>query len=283
MRTSRLLAASAFLTASFLAPLALGATTATASVKPCDAGEYVTKVTASWPGYDQGAQPIVLGAPALESAISFTNPDKLDVPRYAVRFTVKSDAGDAVSPFDVQYELPGSNAWKPVDRSAWTPAADGHSLQFDVPTFALPKNSTAKLGLRIAAPGGGSGAGPGDYRFGWSGDSGFVDNDSQTWIEGTPSPWVSASPENPAGTCTVYRGEGAGHVSVITPPSPSPTPTPTPTPTPSRTTAQAAPKPELAETGGGTSALPLALGGGAALVVGVGILVVLRRRGGSHR
>ncbi|GAA3000567.1 hypothetical protein GCM10020229_10950 [Kitasatospora albolonga] len=65
-------------------------------------------------------------------------------------------------------------------------------------------------------------------------------------------------------------------------PTPTPSATPTPTPTPSATPSKKpSPKPsapQLAETGGGGSAVPIALAGAGVLLVGGALVLVGRRR-----
>ncbi|MFF4339435.1 hypothetical protein ACFY00_05770 [Kitasatospora sp. NPDC001540] len=313
MRSYRVLAASAVLTAGFLAPLALGTGAATAVAPaavpaPCANGVISGGLTVSWPEYQDGAGlPVVIGTPGAESALEFTNRDSRDVPGVLVNFRVESLEFNVEVPLGVEYELPGTGTWKAVP--AWKDDGNG-VMSFAVPdAFTVPGRSTVKLGLRISAPGNAV-ADIGEYHFWWgAGPQQVLDNDNDTWVD-RPSPWKSGDPQHPEGTCTQFGVGGLGHVAVYsTAPSPTPTPVePSPTPTPTvtvtatatttatptvtatatatatatRTTVQAAPVPELAETGGGGSALPLALGGGAVIAVGAGILFALRRRSGDH-
>ncbi|MFD7728890.1 hypothetical protein ACFV6F_00685 [Kitasatospora phosalacinea] len=309
MRSNRVLAASAVLTAAFLAPLAVGAGSAAALAPaavpaPCANGVVTGSFTAAWPEYEDVGAPVVLGRTGPESALVFTNDDARDVQGIVVDFMVESIHFNVDTPLDVEYKLPGSSTWKAVDPATWTAEAASGSMRFVIPdTFTVPGRSTTELGLRISAK---TMAFPGmaGYHFWWgAGPEKFLDNDTDTWVD-RPSPWHSAEPGQTAGTCTDFGGSGLGHITVFeTEPTPTPSPVePTPTPTPTvtvtatatatptvtatatatRTTVQAAPAPELAETGGGGGALPLALGGGAVIVVGAGILFALRRRGGDH-
>ncbi|GLW67977.1 hypothetical protein Kpho02_02760 [Kitasatospora phosalacinea] len=298
MRSIRLVAASA---AFATAAVGLGAATASATETlkaPCFGGvQNHPELATTWPGFPAE---LVKGGPAVESTVTFRNSVAHDVKDFRTSLYVAYlDNPLPAGSFAVEIKAPGG-AWKKVDFGT----GDLSSI-IDSGMYQIPDGASLTLSLRIAAT---AEAPVGNYQATESGGSALLEDDSDTFIPWDAADQKPASNQNGTGVCTQFTGYAFHDFTVVdsattaapsTQPSPSATASasatatatatagasstaPTASPTAARTTAQAAPlNAELAETGAGDTER-IAVGGAAALALGAGILVALRRRRGTH-
>ncbi|WP_371499900.1 hypothetical protein OG871_26340 [Kitasatospora sp. NBC_00374] len=294
MQVSRVLAASA---ASFLT-FCLGAGTAAAAPtgglpdRPCHSGRTGVLLPTTWTGLDQAK--LVRGGAPVETTLTIRNTSGHTVRNLdsLVFIQPSVDEGDAVL---LESKTAGGD-WTPVP---W----DVVHLNFHYTPgkYQLAKDETLTLKFRASAKRDATAV---DYTFSWNAKSDVLDDDTDRFITIDDLVNGTAVPGG-KGTCTEYYSQVGQSFSVVEAPAPTPTPTPTPAPTPTPTptaaptaaptatpttpaatlAARAVPalaETELAETGGGAGARPLAVTGAAAVTLGAGILVALRRRNGSH-
>ncbi|BAJ31954.1 MULTISPECIES: LPXTG cell wall anchor domain-containing protein [Kitasatospora] len=296
MRPIRLLAASA---AVATAALGLGTATASAAVPvktSCFGGvQNHPELTTTWPGFPTE---LVKGGPAVESTVTFRNSVNHDVKDFRTSLYVAYlHAELPAGSFAVEVKAPGGS-WKKVDFGTGDLSSIVNSGEYQI-----PKGGSLTLDLRIAAT---AKALVGDYQATESGGSAVLEDDSDTFLSWTAPSDQPAADQNGTGVCTQFVGyathdfavvDSATSASPSAEPSPSPSapasspaaaPTSTPTgsthtatPTAAPTTQAAHQGPELAETGAGNTT-GIAVGGAAALALGAGILVAVRRRQGSH-
>ncbi|MFJ8040225.1 LPXTG cell wall anchor domain-containing protein [Kitasatospora sp. NPDC096147] len=225
------------------------------------------------------------GAP-VESTVTFRNSTGRDVQGFDTAFYVGyADGLWPAGSFTVQVKLPGGD-WK-----AGSFGAGDLDHIIDTGRYQLAKDETLTVKFRLAAT---DKAPLGEYGGSQSGGSDVVDDDTGKYLpKDAPAPAVPGG----KGTCTQYVGYGDFYFTVVDPKAATPTAAPSKKPvvntrpsakptkkaTPSASagtpTATKSAGPELAATGGGSSSLPLAVGGGAAVLLGAGVLVALRRRG----
>ncbi|MFC8719638.1 hypothetical protein [Kitasatospora sp. NPDC057198] len=249
----------------------------------------------------------------MESTVTFQNSVDHDVKDFRTSLYVAYlEAELPAGSFAVEIKAPGGE-WRKVDFGTGDFSSIINSGQYQI-----PKGASLTLTLRIAAT---AEARVGKYQATESGGSALLEDDSDTFLPWDSSD-QPASDQNGTGVCTQFTGyafhdfavvDSAASASPSAQPSASPsasasatadTSTGTPTAgaptgtTPSATPTSAAPTSatptsaapttqaahqgaELAETGAGDTTR-IAAGGAAALALGAGILVAVRRRRGSH-
>ncbi|MGA5817245.1 LAETG motif-containing sortase-dependent surface protein [Kitasatospora sp. NPDC094028] len=202
---------------------------------------------------------LVKGGPAAEITLTWENKSGVDLPVVHNGLYV-TDEFDAPRPvdwnaefFDVQLDT--GSGWKPVkldDRA------------FRAPEFKLAKGEKITYKVRIAAT---AKAPTGRYGANYEAGSDAFDN------EKVPTP-----ANDKAQACTQFLDDYEGRFQVAEAGAAT-----TPAAAPATVSASPSAGPHLAETGAGSSTLPLALGGAAVLAAGAGTLFVLRRRkAGAH-